>query len=136
MSSDTSGIRTLVDAFADAFNRKDPRAFGALFADDAEFVNIFGAWWRGKRAIEDNHGKVFASMLAQSKLVIVAVEPKVLAPGLALAMVRWHRDALPDAEGRTLPPGDGVLSMLARRDGDGWSFVLVHNTAVAAPPGR
>ncbi len=35
-------IDRTAEAFVDAFNRKDAAAVGALFREDAEFVNIFG----------------------------------------------------------------------------------------------
>jgi uncharacterized protein (TIGR02246 family) len=42
MSTDTSTVTRVVNAFADAWNRHDMEALAQLFATDAEFVNVVG----------------------------------------------------------------------------------------------
>src|SRR5690348_11931528 len=54
-SSDTDAVTKAVNAFAEAWNRHDMQAFGALFAPDADFVNVTGQLWRGRMEIQRRH---------------------------------------------------------------------------------
>ena len=38
-------------AFRDAWMARDGHAIGALFEDDADFVNVVGIWWEDRTAI-------------------------------------------------------------------------------------
>jgi uncharacterized protein (TIGR02246 family) len=131
---EASEVRGRVEAFCAAFNAKDARAFAALFSDDAEFVNIVGMWWRGRAAIEEGHARMFATVLARSTLAIDAIETKAISGDVALAVVRWSRGVLPGVDPLTLPPQDGVLTFVLRREADAVRFVSVHNTQTASLP--
>lgn len=54
MSTVTSEVTHVVNAFADAWNRHDMEAFAQLFAADAEFVNVVGLWWKGRALLRGN----------------------------------------------------------------------------------
>ena len=38
----------VVRAFFDRWNAGDADGIGALFAEDADFVNVVGLWWRSR----------------------------------------------------------------------------------------
>ena len=42
-------------AFFDRWNDHDAEGIAALFAEDADFVNVVGLWWRNRRAIRKAH---------------------------------------------------------------------------------
>ena len=48
-------IRAQVERFVSAWNEHDMRALSRLFADDADFVNVVGIWWKSRREIEAAH---------------------------------------------------------------------------------
>jgi uncharacterized protein (TIGR02246 family) len=48
----TSAAGTLADAFVDAWNTHDVRAFGRLYADDADWVTVAGERHKGRVAVE------------------------------------------------------------------------------------
>jgi ketosteroid isomerase-like protein len=48
-------VRQVVSGFVDAWNHHDMEAFGKLFTPDADFVNVAGAWWQGREAIQMHH---------------------------------------------------------------------------------
>ena len=56
--SDEEAVRKVVNEFPEAWNRHDMNAFGALFAPDADFVNVVGVRWKGREAIQMNHAFV------------------------------------------------------------------------------
>jgi hypothetical protein len=47
--------RAISDGFVDTWNRHDMAAFGALYAENADFVNVRGLWLRGRDAIQEHH---------------------------------------------------------------------------------
>lgn len=55
MNTDVSIIEKQIAALLAALNHKSAPALGALFTDDAEFVNIMGTRMRGRRDIEVQH---------------------------------------------------------------------------------
>ena len=54
-ANDEGAVRQVVSGFVDAWNRHDMEAFGKLFAPDADFVNVAGDWWQGRKAIQMHH---------------------------------------------------------------------------------
>ncbi|MGK9232137.1 SgcJ/EcaC family oxidoreductase [Inquilinus limosus] len=48
-------------AFIAAWNRHDMAALAALFAEDADFVNVVGLWWRSRAEIEAAHAATHAT---------------------------------------------------------------------------
>jgi uncharacterized protein (TIGR02246 family) len=71
MSTDTSKVTRVVNAFAAAWNRHEMEAFAQLFAADAEFVNVVGLWWKGRTEIRQTHEATHVSMLKSRRLTIL-----------------------------------------------------------------
>jgi SnoaL-like domain len=61
-ATDEEAVRSAVMRFSDAFNRHDAEGFAALFAPDADFVDLRANWYKGRQAILANtaflHGTV------------------------------------------------------------------------------
>jgi uncharacterized protein (TIGR02246 family) len=129
------GSAALADRLAAAFNDKDAGAFAALFAEDAEFVNIFGQRMRGRAGIEAGHRVVFEKLLHGSRLTMREVDVMALGDDHALVHATWTRERLADAPPATLPPGTGIFTLVARRAPDGWVLVGATNTQDVPPPG-
>jgi uncharacterized protein (TIGR02246 family) len=87
-------VMQTAQAFADAFNQKDATAVGALFREDAEFVNIFGMRFRGRAGIESAHAGLFAHALSGNRLVVHEADVQVLPGGALLGHVPWTREVL------------------------------------------
>ena len=43
-------------AFFDRWNDGDAYGIGALFVEDADFVNVVGLWWRSRKAKREQSG--------------------------------------------------------------------------------
>lgn len=125
----------LAHRLAEAFNDKDAEAFAALFTDDAEFVNIFGGRMRGRTGIAEGHRQVFATALTGSVLALEEIDIMPLGADVAVCHARWRRGRTAEATPATLPPGEGIFTLVGRRDGEQWLLAAATNVAVAAPPG-
>jgi uncharacterized protein (TIGR02246 family) len=123
----------LVDRLTAAFNTKDAEAFAALFAEDAEFVNILGRRMRRRDGIAAGHEIVFARLLAGSRLSVTRIDILPLGDDMAMMHATWTRERLPDATPTTLPPGTGIFTFVACRTDD-WLLVGATNVQDASPP--
>ena len=105
-----------------------------LFADDAEYVNIFGQRMGRRDGIAAGHQVVFASLLAGSRFTVTGTDVMPLGQDAALMHATWRRDRLPGATPATLPAGTGIFTFVARRAGDAWLLAGATNVQDAAPP--
>jgi hypothetical protein len=65
-------------AFARAWMARDAAALAALFAPDADFVNVVGIWWEDRTAIEAAHRYGLETFFAQSRLVAGRIKTRAL----------------------------------------------------------
>ena len=112
----------------DAWNAADGAAFGALFTEESDFVNIRGEHHRGSVAIARGHQGIFDTIYRGSR---VRYEPELarsVAPGTIVALA---------AATLEVPAGplQGVLNarmtvVITEQDGR-WLITAFHNTLVA-----
>jgi uncharacterized protein (TIGR02246 family) len=138
MSDDRQSIENVVRAFSDCWNRHDMEAFGQLFAEDAEFVNVVGLWWKGREEIKQAHLKTHASMFKHSHLTMDDIAVRFVNPDVAIARSTWQLTGHVGPAGEALPERKGILlNLLACRDGQ-WRIIDAQNTdiiaGVLAPP--
>ncbi len=125
----------LVDRIVESFNTRNAPAFANLFADDAEFVTIFGNRMRGREAISAGHQMVFETLLAGTHIKATGVDVMPLGDDVAMMHATWTRERLPDATPKTLPPGSGIFTFVARKTANDWKLVGATNVQDALPPG-
>ncbi|HZN87882.1 MAG TPA: SgcJ/EcaC family oxidoreductase [Thermoleophilaceae bacterium] len=128
MSTTTTAENT-VRLLEDAWNAADGEAFGAPFAEDADFVNVRGELHSGRRAIAAGHQGIFDSIYAGSTVRYRVLQARELDHGSILA----HVDAQLSVPGGPLA-GDhqALASVLLVENGDGHAIAAFHNTLVAA----
>jgi uncharacterized protein (TIGR02246 family) len=111
-----------------AWNDADGAAFGALFTEESDFVNIRGEHHRGAVAIGRGHQGIFDTIYAGSRVRYELELARSVAPGIIVALA-----------GATLnvPAGplQGVLHarmtvVITEQDGP-WLITAFHNTLVA-----
>lgn len=118
----------LARAFLAAWSAHDAAALGALFAADADFVNVAGLWWHGAARIARVHGVAFHTYFKGAVLTEERLETRALGPAAALARLRVRM------EGQTAPDGGPagmrrtLLLFVAQETPEGWRLVAVQNT--------
>ncbi len=121
--------RDMPSLFASAWAARDAEALGALFAEDADFVNVTGLWWRDRAAIVRAHDYGFRTIFAGSTLRVGGVACRDLGDA-AVVHARLH------LEGQTAPDGSAagtrrtVLSLVMARRDAAWICVSAQNTDV------
>ena len=128
MSDESAEVTQIVQAFAACWNRHDMNAFGALFAPDAEFVNVVGLWWKGREEIREAHAFTHATMFKNSRLTITDVAVRFPVKRVAIARARWTLEGHVSPEGAPLPARNGVLVNVLSLEPDGWTIIDSQNT--------
>src|SRR5438477_12680723 len=103
MNSDRRDIENVVRAFGEHWNQHDMEAFAQLFANDAEFVNVVGLWWKGREEIKRAHLATHATMFKKSRLEIGDVAIRFITSEVAIARSRWALSGHASPSGEMLP---------------------------------
>lgn len=122
---DESAIRKLLQDFVDAWNAGDGEGCAQPFAVNADFTNVMGLRAHGRETIAAGHAEILATIYRGSRAQATVqgirfVRPDVAVVGADLALV--------DDQGNPYPVAHrSNASMVACREGDGWSIVTFHN---------
>ena len=138
MSMSGSEEKALAELVADtekAWNTHDMSRFAARFAEDADFINVRGWWWRGREEIEHRHALLHETMFRESSMSLELASTREVCPGVVLAHVRWrmigHEFGGPD---HTSDPRTGIWSWVVHdRDGSA-EIVSSQNTDTVEVP--
>jgi len=130
-ANETSDVKAVVAKLAENWNRHDMTAFAALFAENADFVNVIGMHWHGRKEIETKHAQTHRTIFRNSVLQIVDVIVRLVSPTVALAHARTE---LRGAESLREPVAPEVrrtlLSCVLTKDADRWAITAAHNTDI------
>jgi len=126
-------IDALVAEFAAAWKRHDMTAWGNLYTEDADFVNIFGDLWEGRERIASEHAARHALQFRTSDLVILSKSVRMLRPDIGILRLRWRLDGLRNLDGERVPSISGlIIHVLEQRDGR-WHIAATQNTEPVTP---
>lgn len=122
----------LAAGFIDAWNRHDMSAFASLFADDAQFVNVVGMWWRNRDEIEAAHRHSHTTFFRDSRLEGELRSLKFLCGDVALLHVLWTLTGQIEPNGSVGQPRHGILMLVAAKGERGWLIHAAQNTDIVA----
>ena len=119
-----------------AWNAHDMNAFGALFTDDASFVNIFGHRMVTRAKIIVHHDVIHKRQFRDTTISTEQLEIQRLADDVAVAFLTWRlEDARDPRTDEPVPATTGTITATLRRDDTGWSIATLHNTRLLPLPG-
>ena len=128
---DASAIaREIIQRLEDAWNAADGAAFGAPFAEDADFVTIRGEDHHGREAIAGGHQGIFDTIYRGSAVTYALVRARQLADDVVLAHAR---SALSVPSGPLAGEHNAISSLVLVRGNGAWQIAAFHNTLVAPP---
>jgi uncharacterized protein (TIGR02246 family) len=122
---------TVAKRLTDAWNAADGDAFGASFAEDVEFITVWGSRVTGRREVAAGHKIIFSGMYKDSSTEFRPTAARTLADGIIAA----YADGV-----LKVPAGDMAgehpytASMVIMRQGSEWKIVSFHNNWIAASP--
>jgi uncharacterized protein (TIGR02246 family) len=132
-AAEADGPEALTSGFARAWNAHDMKALASLFAEDADFVNVAGMWWKGRSEIQAKHEETHATRFKTTSLAVTSTAVRLPRPDIAVIHTSWELTGELDREGQPAPPRRGVMQMVAAKQADGWRIIAAQNTN-AMPP--
>lgn len=130
-SEDEQAIRQVLAQMTDGFNRHDAGASVSGLADDADFVNVKGAWWRGRDEIEKARRAGFEGILRHARIDPIDTRVRFVSPDVAVAHVTFELSGLTAADGQSIPASQEIgTRVLVRRDGR-WLVAAIHSTTIS-----
>ncbi len=132
-------IKQVVEQHAEIWNSHDMAAYAALFADDADLVNIRGGWWQGRTQIEERMTALHKTVFRESQIVPSEITVRFLQENIAIAHVRWELTGILDRDGQKFHQVQNTITtwtMTVSSDPDGgkWQIEAFQNTEIAPPP--
>ncbi|QFT63773.1 SgcJ/EcaC family oxidoreductase [Roseivivax sp. THAF30] len=115
-------------AFAEAWASRDGHAIGALFREDADFVNVVGLWWHDRDAISKAHDIALKSFFAKTSLTPGATRTRMLGADHALVQCRFTLTGQTAPDGSAADPRRTIFSFVLERSETGWIGVAAQNT--------
>ncbi|HET9320860.1 MAG TPA: SgcJ/EcaC family oxidoreductase [Bryobacteraceae bacterium] len=129
-------IEAVFAQMAELWNRHDTRAYTALWAEDADFVNVIGMHRRGRKELLAEMDYLHADRFKDTHIRIERRTVKFLTPEFALAHVWWEMNGDPGMPGIPTVNGRrrGVFTHVLQLTPEGWRFIASQNTDVLPVP--
>jgi uncharacterized protein (TIGR02246 family) len=129
---DEANIRSTIMTMQSEWNRHDMAAYATHMTDDVEWVNVVGAWWKGKSQLQGTldryHKTIFKNRLLHDPTTLGFHE---IAPGVIVATVIRLTDGYTGSDGKTVPPVSDILTLTFVKHGAIWLVAEGHNTTIA-----
>jgi len=121
--------------FATAWNNRDAEALAAVFAPDADFVNVVGLWWHDRKSIRKAHDYGLRVIFGNSHLKTGRIKVRRLSADHAVVHARMHLSGQTPL-GPHSHPGirQNIFTFVMEKTQAGWHCVAAHNTDIV--PGK
>jgi uncharacterized protein (TIGR02246 family) len=129
---DDAAIRKVIAGIEEAWNAHDMNAYGKLFREDADWINIVGMHWRGRDAVMAAHIAFHEGNFKDNRMKLDAVETRSLGNEFAIAVATMTHDAFVAPDGRTFPKAQNRCTHVLAKGPGGWKIVHGHNVQVDA----
>lgn len=126
---DETSIKQIVQSMQDGWNRKSGKDFAAFFAEEHDYVNIYGLYLP-KATREGNaraHQQLFDGVYKEIDLQLRVSKIRYLSQEIAIVHIQGH----------TYPKGkpeekrqEVVITGVMQKKGSGWEIVAFQNTPV------
>ncbi len=130
-AADEADIHSTIMTMQGEWNRHDMAAYASHMTDDVEWVNVVGAWWKGKVQLQSTldryHKTIFKNRLLHDPTTLGFHE---LAPGVIVATVIRATDGYTGSDGKAVPPVSDILTLTFVKHDGIWLIAQGHNTSI------
>jgi uncharacterized protein (TIGR02246 family) len=131
MTADEVAIQDILKRFEAAWNSYDSVSLAALFADDANFIHIFGGQLDGRTAIEAAHRAIFNTIYRKSHASLMLQSIRVLRPDVAVVFAHMHVQLSEPDETREM---ETRPTLIVVKEQAHWQIVAFQNTKISEVP--
>ncbi|PIL18095.1 hypothetical protein P775_21985 [Puniceibacterium antarcticum] len=117
-------------AISTAWASRNGAFVGALFAEDADFVNVVGLWWHRREDIARAHGYALKSFFAETQLRPGVIRVRPLGADHAVVHCRFHLSGQMAPDGGIAGDRQTVMSFVLERRNNVWLGLSAQNTDV------
>ncbi len=127
-NDDESAVRNVLAEYAVAWNRHDMAAFGRLFTESCDYVNIAGVHWKGVQEIVQRQAELFQNRLKTAVRTLTGVEVRFSTPDVALVHATWDVTGRSRPTGETGPALKEITTMTMVKTNGKWLITAFQNT--------
>src|SRR3954464_11336867 len=80
-------LKAIVQHLQDCWNCYDSRSYAEVFAEDADFIHILGAYYHGREKIEQGHCVIFDTIYKGSRNSLTVQKIRPLGENAAVVFV-------------------------------------------------
>lgn len=131
-ATDDASLRRMVVEMEHAWNAHDADAYAAQFTPDAEHVNAYGMWWRGRREIADAMRFVLGRIYPTNPISADQVLVQPLAKNVAMVRYRWRLQSYTDPDGTRHENPQGRVTQVLVKHPEGWRIQAFQSTFINA----
>ncbi len=131
MTIDEQAIHDILRQLESAWNSSDSAGFVTSFAEDANFIHIFGGQLDGRPAIEASHRRIFDTIYKGSRATFTPLGIRFVRPDVAVVFSRAH---LKLAEGSEPREFETRPTMVVAKEQRAWKIVAFQNTKISEIP--
>ncbi len=131
MTADEQVIHGILQQIETAWNAYDSISLAAEFAEDANFIQIFGGQLDGRAAIEEAHRHIFETIYRGSHARFALRSIRFLRPDVAVVFARAHVKFEEGNEAREI---ETRPTMIVVKERDKWQIVAFQNTKISPVP--
>jgi uncharacterized protein (TIGR02246 family) len=131
VTADEQVIEGILQQLETAWNRYDSISFAEAFAEDANFIHIFGGQLDGRPAIAAAHRNIFETIYRGSHASFVVRNIRFLRPDVALVFARAQvrfKEGNEEREIETRP------TLIVVKEQNKWQIVAFQNTKISEVP--
>lgn len=127
--SDCKAINQIVDHFTNAWNYHEGHGSADFYAQDADFVNIFGMAFAGKEEIETRHIQIHESFLKGTIFEVIELKLREATQDVVIAHVYWKVTHTQNS-GKDPQPTKGIFTHVFLKNQDKWEITATQNTLI------
>lgn len=131
MAADEQIIQGILQQIETAWNRYDSVSLAAVFAENANFIQIFGGQLDGRAAIEAAYRHIFATIYKGSHATFVLRNIRFVRPDVAVVFARAHVSFKEGNEAREI---ETRPTLVVAKEQDKWQIVAFQNTRISEVP--
>jgi len=131
MTTDEQVMQGILQQLENAWNHYDSVSFAEVFAEDANFIHIFGGQLDGRVAIEAAHRNIFATIYKGSHASFVLRSIRFLRPDVAVVFARAHVKFKEGNEAREI---ETRPTLVALKEQEKWQIAAFQNTKISEVP--
>ena len=139
--ADLAAVQFLITRLIEASNANDVKAFAAVFAEDADFANVFGQPAKGRKDIEAFHAPFYSGprqpglpSFVNAHLTVLDSRVRFLRPDVAAVDIKWQQTGAISPDGQPWGTRIGLMNWVVTREKGAWAIAVMHNMDLAATP--